>query len=94
MENIITVGRRKTAVARVILKSGSGNIVVNKKPLKEYFKIDTLCQNVLQPLKITSSLSNYNFDIDVCLLTNVEHWLEVEVLMSMKNFDYNKDKLQ
>ena len=44
-------GRRKTAVARVRLKAGSGKIVVNGKPLEEYFPLFTDRQNVLDALE-------------------------------------------
>jgi small subunit ribosomal protein S9 len=49
-EEVRAVGRRKTAVARVRLSSGKGNIVVNKKDLKEYFVHELLIQKVMEPL--------------------------------------------
>ena len=60
MQNIITVGRRKTAVARVVLKNGSGEIIVNNKPLDQYFKIDVYKNEVLSPLTITETLGKYD----------------------------------
>lgn len=44
-------GRRKTSTARVFVKSGSGNIVVNGKVLNEYFSRETACMLVKQPLE-------------------------------------------
>ena len=42
MEVVNAVGRRKTAVARVYLNEGKGNITINKKSLEEYFTLPTL----------------------------------------------------
>ena len=46
-------GRRKTAVARVRLASGSGKIVVNGRAFENYFPLETLRMVVLQPLTVT-----------------------------------------
>ena len=45
-------GRRKESVSRVFLRPGRGNIVVNKKPLDEYFSRETACMIVRQPLEL------------------------------------------
>jgi small subunit ribosomal protein S9 len=45
------VGRRKTAIARALVKPGSGSIVVNQKPLEEYFGRATLQMIVRQPIE-------------------------------------------
>ena len=42
MEVFNALGRRKSAIARVYLNTGSGNITINERPLDEYFKEDTL----------------------------------------------------
>ena len=55
MASIITVGRRKTAVARVKLTEGSGKVTVNKKDLEKYFPIDLLREEVLRPFLATST---------------------------------------
>jgi small subunit ribosomal protein S9 len=62
-EVIQGTGRRKRAVARVRLQLGSGLIIVNKKPVEEYFPRETLRMIVRQPLDVTSNLSR--FDINV-----------------------------
>ncbi len=62
MHNIITVGRRKTAVARVVLKSGNGEITVNNKPLDQYFKIETYRNEILLPLTLTETLGKYDIN--------------------------------
>ncbi|MFL2706241.1 MAG: 30S ribosomal protein S9 [Gammaproteobacteria bacterium] len=53
MDQIVTVGRRKTSKARVFLSKGSGAITVNKKELKEYFGREVAQMVVLQPLEST-----------------------------------------
>ena len=58
--NTVTVGRRKTAVARVILVPGNGAVTINKRPLEQYFPIETLRQSVLRPLTVTETAGKYN----------------------------------
>jgi small subunit ribosomal protein S9 len=53
-------GRRKTSVARVWLKAGSGTIVVNKQPINEYFRRQTLELIVRQPLEQIGGLDKYD----------------------------------
>ncbi|HOO72371.1 MAG TPA: 30S ribosomal protein S9 [Spirochaetota bacterium] len=53
-------GRRKTSIARVWLKSGSGNIVVNNKPINEYFRRQTLELVVRQPLEHIGVLDKFD----------------------------------
>ena len=53
MEQIITVGRRKTSTARVFLKKGKGQITVNKKKLEDYFGREVAQMVVKQPLETT-----------------------------------------
>ncbi len=61
MEVINTIGRRKTAVARIYMQPGNGNIVVNKKDYKEYFPTGPLQYIVCQPLEIANE--NGKWDI-------------------------------
>ena len=49
------VGRRKKAIARVRLVPGSGNIVINKRELDNYFGLETLKMTVRQPLVLTKT---------------------------------------
>ena len=58
-------GRRKDSVARVYLRPGDGNIVVNKRPLEEYFGRDTLKMILRQPLEITDSLQKFDIIVTV-----------------------------
>ncbi len=53
-------GRRKTSVARVRLVPGEGNIIVNDRPLVEYFGLKTLELIIKQPLNITDTLGKYD----------------------------------
>lgn len=66
MNNIaIGTGRRKTAVARVFLREGSGKIVVNGKDLKEYFVTAEQIRLVNQPLLVTSNSNKFDILINV-----------------------------
>ena len=62
----IGTGRRKTAVARVFLREGSGKIVVNGKDLKDYFDTAEQIRLVNQPLLVTSNANKYDILINVC----------------------------
>ena len=61
----IGTGRRKTAVARVFVREGSGKIVVNGKDVKDYFSSADQVQVVNQPLVVTSLGNKYNILINV-----------------------------
>ncbi|WP_025741050.1 30S ribosomal protein S9 [Aquimarina pacifica] len=65
MEVIHKIGRRKTAVARIYLKDGSGKITVNKKDLADYFTTATLQYKVNQPLMLTSNDDKYDVNVNV-----------------------------
>ncbi|MBM3116705.1 30S ribosomal protein S9 [Jeongeupia naejangsanensis] len=58
-------GRRKSAVARVFLAKGSGNIVVNGKPVDEYFSRETSRMIVRQPLALTENLEAFDILVNV-----------------------------
>lgn len=58
-------GRRKESVARVRLLPGSGKIVVNKRPLDEYFGLETLKALVKQPLVLTDTVGSYDVHVNV-----------------------------
>ena len=58
-------GRLKAAVARVYIKAGSGNIVVNKKPLDQFFSRETGRMLVRQPLEVTESLKTFDIQVNV-----------------------------
>jgi small subunit ribosomal protein S9 len=58
-------GRRKTAVARVFLKSGSGKFVVNGKPVDEFFSRETGRMVVRQPLELTQHMGTFDIMVNV-----------------------------
>ncbi|HLU86490.1 MAG TPA: 30S ribosomal protein S9 [Taishania sp.] len=65
MEVINTLGRRKTAVARVYMTPGKGNVTVNKKDYKEFFPVEVLQYKVEQPFKLTDTLGQYDVTVNV-----------------------------
>ena len=65
MEVINALGRRKSAVARVYVNTGKGNVTINGRPLDEYFKEDTLKYIVYQPLTLTNTLGQFDLKINV-----------------------------
>jgi small subunit ribosomal protein S9 len=65
MEVINALGRRKTAVARVYLTKGKGNISINKKSLNEMFPIDVLQVKVNQPFVLTETVGQYDVKVNV-----------------------------
>ncbi|MFN3545780.1 MAG: 30S ribosomal protein S9 [Thiobacillus sp.] len=58
-------GRRKESVARVFIKAGSGKIIVNDKPVDEYFSRETGRMVVRQPLVLTDSLNKFDIMVNV-----------------------------
>jgi small subunit ribosomal protein S9 len=58
-------GRRKSAIARVRLYPGTGSIVVNDKPVDEYFSREADRLQVREPLKVTSTLDQFNVMVKV-----------------------------
>jgi small subunit ribosomal protein S9 len=65
MEIINTIGRRKTSIARVYVKPGKGQIIVNERELKEYFPSEILQTTVKQALAISKEEGNYDVTVNV-----------------------------
>jgi small subunit ribosomal protein S9 len=65
METVHKIGRRKTAVARIYLSEGKGNITINKREFKNYFTTPTLQYKVQQPLQLTDNLTSYDIIVNV-----------------------------
>jgi small subunit ribosomal protein S9 len=65
MEVINTLGRRKTAVARVYLSKGKGKITVNNKDVKVAFPIDILQAKINQPFAATDTVGQYDVKVNV-----------------------------
>ena len=58
-------GRRKTSVARVRLLPGTGNIIINRRDMDEYFDYDTLKVIVKEPLVLTDTLDKFDVFVNV-----------------------------
>ncbi|MEK6755350.1 MAG: 30S ribosomal protein S9 [Bacteroidota bacterium] len=65
MPPLITVGRRKTAVARVKLTEGSGKMMINNFELEKYFPVAVLREEVLKPFEVTSTQGRYDARVRV-----------------------------
>ena len=59
------VGRRKSSVARVWLKSGNGNVLVNGLDYKKYFDTDVTKQTAIDPVSITNLKQNFDIQVNV-----------------------------
>jgi len=65
MEKVNAVGRRKAAVARVIVSEGNGTITINKRPLEVYFPSSILQFIVKQPLSVLDSVEKYDIKVNL-----------------------------
>jgi len=61
----ISIGRRKSSIARVIARPGTGKIIVNKREVNEYFGRPTYSMIIRQPLEITETGTKYDFIVNV-----------------------------
>ncbi|WP_194851849.1 30S ribosomal protein S9 [Nonlabens antarcticus] len=65
METLHKIGRRKTAVARIYMTEGKGEITINNKPLDSYFTTGTLQYKVKQPFMLTDNVDGYDVKVNV-----------------------------
>lgn len=65
-EQYYGTGRRKTSTARVYLTRGSGNIVVNRRPLENYFGREVARMIVRQPLEVVDMNERFDITVSVC----------------------------
>jgi small subunit ribosomal protein S9 len=65
MDVIITLGRRKTAVARVYMKKGKGAITINGRDYKDFFKTGTLQYKIIQPFALTNNTEKFDVTANV-----------------------------
>ncbi|WP_339740896.1 30S ribosomal protein S9 [uncultured Sunxiuqinia sp.] len=65
MEVVNTLGRRKSAVARIYISEGKGNVTINKRDLKEYFPNGTLQYIVMQPLNLIGVADQYDVKVNL-----------------------------
>ena len=59
-------GRRKSSVARVFIKRGTGKIVINGRALEQYFNRETGRMIVMQPLQLTDNVETFDVMVNVC----------------------------
>ena len=65
METIHTIGRRKSAVARIYMSKGKGNITINNREAKDYFTTGTLMYKLNQPFSLTENLNTFDLKVNV-----------------------------
>ncbi|HUN21346.1 MAG TPA: 30S ribosomal protein S9 [Muribaculaceae bacterium] len=65
METVNAVGRRKAAIARVIVKEGNGTITINKRPLDVYFPSSILQYIVKQPMLTLDCVEKYDIKVNL-----------------------------
>ncbi|MBN2745484.1 MAG: 30S ribosomal protein S9 [Bacteroidales bacterium] len=65
MDVINVIGRRKTAVARIYMKTGNGTITINNKDYKVYFPTGVLQYKVLQPFELTGNIGKYDLKVNL-----------------------------
>src|SRR6056300_256652 len=65
-QKIYATGRRKTSIARVWMKPGTGEITINKRTMDEYFGRPTSKMVVRQPLELTDNIGKFDINVNVC----------------------------
>jgi small subunit ribosomal protein S9 len=65
MEIVNTLGRRKSAVARIYLKEGKGKITVNDRELQDYFPLQQLQYIIQQPLNLADVIDKYDIKVNL-----------------------------
>jgi len=64
-ERYYATGKRKAAIARVWMKLGEGNIVINKSPIDDYLVTEIAKMIVAQPLELTNTVGRYDITVNV-----------------------------
>ena len=65
MDTINAKGRRKAAIARIYIKEGKGNIIVNKKNFEDYFTIPEYKYQIMNPLTLVEAENKYDITVNV-----------------------------
>ena len=65
MDKYYATGRRKNSIAKVWLTKGDGQIIINKRGVKEYFPREFWVNNALEALDVTGTSKDFNFNISV-----------------------------
>ena len=81
MDTIHTIGRRKTAVARIYMSKGKGNITVNNREAKDYFTTGTLMYKLNQPFGLVDAEGQYDVKVNV-----------INIKVNDKTYTLEKDK--
>ncbi len=64
-DRFYATGKRKNAIARVWLKAGTGQIVINKKPMGDYFGRQTSRMVIMQPFELTQTMGRFDVMVSV-----------------------------
>lgn len=64
-QRFYATGKRKTSIARVWMKPGEGNIVVNQRPMDEFFGVATSKMVIRQPLELTDNMGKFDITVNV-----------------------------
>ncbi len=65
METIHTVGRRKTSVARLFMKEGTGQITINGRSFEDYFPLESHRVDILKPFSVTDTMGKFDLKVNV-----------------------------
>ena len=66
MENTYyATGRRKSAIARTYLTPGSGKVIINNRPIDDYFQVETAKMDLFQPLVLTNTMNTFDINVRV-----------------------------
>ncbi|PLX96110.1 MAG: 30S ribosomal protein S9 [Desulfuromonas sp.] len=65
-QRFYATGKKKTSIARVWMKAGTGAITINKRTIDEYFGRETSKMVIRQPLELTENVGKFDIDINVC----------------------------
>ena len=89
-------GRRKSSIAQVTLKGGTGKIVVNGEDVNKYMPYATLVMDLMQPLKITKNENRFDIDVKVTGggFTGQTGAIRLGITRALLKFDANTDQIR
>jgi small subunit ribosomal protein S9 len=90
-EPIYATGKRKTSIARVWLKPGEGNFIINERALKSYFGRETCEMVVLQPFDLTGTRNQFDVTANVRGGGNSGQSVAIRHGISKALLEYNQD---
>lgn len=65
MDTINAIGRRKSAIARIYLKEGKGNITINKRSFEDYFTVSEFKYQIMRPFTIIDAEGKYDIIVNL-----------------------------